>query len=194
VKIRIFLLNLRKYRKNLDLCFEQKIFYVSPKFYFSKKAVFFMDNDGFLAVVDSVVDAVLQTDVGVAVQTLQETAVQIPDTNAVSQAAANVVNTVAANSAAIIDFARVSAPMGKDGLVNGWIVTSLGMLVVGTCLLIIVCVISLLPKALVLLDKYFPENSDAKKAGKKANSSSTPVEAVAAAVAVAYHNYNNNGK
>ena len=153
-----------------------------------------MDNDGFLAVADSVADAVLQTDTSVAVQTFQETAVQIPDTSAISQAAANVLDTVAANSAAIIDFARVSKPIVEGGSVNGWIATIMGMFVVGMCLLIIVFVISFLPKALILLDKYLPENSDEKKDGKKAKSSSSPVEAAAAAVTVAYHNYNNNGK
>jgi len=159
-----------------------------------------MDNDGFSTVADSAVNAVSQTDtVAAAVQTLQETAVQIPDTSVIAQVVEDVVNAVAVVStdvmdAAVIDFARVSAPMGKDGLVNGWIVTLLGMCVVGACLCIIVCVISLLPKALALIDKYFPENPDGKKSNKKDNSSSSPVEAVAAAVTVSYHNYNNNGK
>jgi len=153
-----------------------------------------MDNDGFLAVADSVVDAVLQTDTSVATQAFQETVAQIPDTNVVSQAVADAVNTVAVNSSAMIDFARVSAPMGRDGLVNGWIVTFMGMFIVGFCLCIIVLVISLLPKALALIDKYFPENSDGKKTDKKAKTSSSPVEAVAAAVTVSYHNYHNNGK
>jgi Na+-transporting methylmalonyl-CoA/oxaloacetate decarboxylase gamma subunit len=166
-----------------------------------------MDNDGFLAVADSAVNAVSQTDAGVIAQAFQETAVQVPDTQAVAEIAAQIpdtstvlqivtdtANAVAANSAAVIDFARVSVQMGKNGLVNGWIVTFLGMVVVGTCLLLISFVISFLPKVLILVDKYFPENPDKEKSGKKEKSATSPAEAVAAAIAVSYHNYHNNGK
>jgi Na+-transporting methylmalonyl-CoA/oxaloacetate decarboxylase gamma subunit len=111
------------------------------------------------------------------------------DFSAFLTAAIMLPNAIMANSDAIFDLARVSAPIGKDGLVNGWIITGIGMLVTFTCLTIIVFAITYLPKALDLFDKCFPE-----KIKEVQTSASSPVEAVAAAVVAAYHNHNNDGK
>ena len=99
-------------------------------------------------------------------------------------------NLITANSSAIIDFARVSAPIDESGLYSGWIVMGMGMFVTFFCLTIIAFVITYLPKVLALFDKYFPEKN---KVSPMNESFSSPVEAVAAAIAVAYHNHNSEG-
>jgi len=94
-----------------------------------------------------------------------------------------------------IDFARVSAPIGELGLVNGWIATGIGMCVVVFCLVIIACIIAVLPKILIVLNKYFPGADAATESKKAPVDNSSSIEAAAAAVAVAFHNtHNTSGK
>lgn len=103
-----------------------------------------------------------------------------------------IADTVAANSGAIIDFARVSVPFGESGMVNGWIVTGIGIFVVISCLAIIIFAITMVPIFLSWFNKHFPENTAEKKEIKQ-NAPSASIEATAAAaIAVSYHNYHNN--
>jgi Na+-transporting methylmalonyl-CoA/oxaloacetate decarboxylase gamma subunit len=172
-----------------------------------------MSTDAVSAVAEGINNAVSQTD-SVAVDILQGAANETVNSDAVSQASVKIVDlaaenldtgiilisqvaqeiadTVAAKSGFIFDLARVSAPINGNEYINGWIITVFGMSVVAMCLTVITTVITILPKLLAILNKYFPEKTE--KAPSVKESSSSPVEAVAAAVAVAYHNYNNNGK
>ncbi|MDR0303894.1 MAG: OadG family protein [Chitinispirillales bacterium] len=91
------------------------------------------------------------------------------------------------------DIARVSAPIGESGYVNGWLATGIGMFVVIFCLVIIAFIIAFLPRILIVLNRYFPDNSG-EEIKKPTSDNSSPVEAVAAVVAVAFHNTHNSGK
>ena len=93
----------------------------------------------------------------------------------------------------IFDLARISAQIGDINSVTGWTIVGMGMFVVLVCLIIISSTVALLPRILELVNKVFPENSGERQKPAAQNAAS-PVEAVAAAVTIAYHNYNNKGK
>ena len=91
------------------------------------------------------------------------------------------------------DWARISAPIdGKEHL-NGWIVTGMGMFIAFTCLLLIMLVVKYLPSVLKLLDYIIPQKV-VEDARVIQNANMETNEAIAAAIAVAYHNFNNGGK
>ena len=89
------------------------------------------------------------------------------------------------------DLARISAPIHGNQYLNGWILTGMGMFIAFTCLLITMLVVKYLPYALKILDFIIPEKivQDAKIIQ---NAKSETNEAIAAAIAVAYHNHNND--
>jgi Na+-transporting methylmalonyl-CoA/oxaloacetate decarboxylase gamma subunit len=97
-------------------------------------------------------------------------------------------------ASAIFDLARISVQIGEIESVNGWTIVGMGMFVVLFCLIIISFTVALLPRILEVVNKILPENSDEKHKSSAQKASSSPVEAVAAAVAIAYHNYHNAGK
>ena len=97
-------------------------------------------------------------------------------------------------SNAFFDLARISAPIYGDEHLNGWIVTGMGMFIAFSCLLIIMAVVKYLPYLLKILDFIIPEKVvvDARKVQMGNDDSAN--ETVAAAIAVAYHNYNDSGR
>jgi Na+-transporting methylmalonyl-CoA/oxaloacetate decarboxylase gamma subunit len=102
-------------------------------------------------------------------------------------------NTTADSAYVFFDFARISAPIHGNEHLNGWVVTGMGMFIAFSCLLLIMFVVKYLPYALKLLDYIVPEKI-VEEARKIQSINTETNEAIAAAVAVAYHNHNNDGR